>query len=156
MATLNLYVTDDLKGQMTEHELNWSRIASDAITTAINLERTKQVNVEQASIERLRASKQKVMVQREAEGVTLGKQWALEVADYEQLERVAKLAEEALEDDDQSANAARALAAAILGEHANWSEVVEELEPIFGEGHLPRDAEVNGFVAGAAEIFATV
>jgi hypothetical protein len=151
MATVNVYVSDDLKAAMGEHELNWSRLAADAFETAINLERTKAMSIEQGSIERLRVSRVKASDRREAEGVALGKQWAQEQAEYDELERVAKIDTDNLM--DQEGSFTMELAAALLDEsRLSWAEVGDAMETLFGRSD-PSYAEVCGFINGATEVF---
>lgn len=42
MATVNVYVTDDLKARMREHALNWSQIASQAFEAALRTEEAER------------------------------------------------------------------------------------------------------------------
>jgi len=151
MATVNVYVSDELKAAMGEHELNWSRLAADAFETAINLERTKAMSIEQGSIERLRSERAQAIDRREAEGIALGKQWA-QGTSFEQLERVAAIDEDQLTGED--ADAQMTLATALNGDDGrlSWNEVAAELEPIFGRDS-PIYSEVFGFIIGATEIF---
>jgi len=151
MATVNVYVSSELKAAMGEHELNWSRLAADAFETAINLERTKAMNIEAASLERLRASREKAKDRRQAEGIALGKQWAQETADYDQLERVAGIDDDRLVEEADSYR--MELAAAIIEvDRPNWGEVGETLTTIFGRAD-PSFSLVYGFIEGAAEVF---
>ena len=151
MATVNVYVSDELKAAMGEHELNWSRLAASAFETAINLERTKAMNIEAASLERLRASREMATDRRQAEGVALGKQWAQETADYDQLERVAGIDDQLLIEEGGSYRTELAAAILEVGK-PNWREVGETLSPIFGRAD-PSFSLVYGFIEGATEVF---
>ena len=104
-----------------------------------------------AAIERLRASSAKVSERREAEGVALGEQWAQDQAEYDELERVAKINTDNLIDQDGSY--LKELAAAVLDDsNPTWDEVREAMENLF-DGNDPSYAEVCGFINGATEIF---
>jgi len=161
MATVNLYVTDDLKTEMTEQDgLPWSRIASDAFKSAINLERTRtMISTDEASLARLRVSRDSHSEAREAEGFALGKQWAADHADYEQLKAVAALADEPdewWEGEPSAFGWCHPLMDAINGE-GEWDR--QDVEG-FGEKHMGREypgaSTVRGFVQGAAEVFEKV
>lgn len=158
MATVNVYVSDDLKARMTAHDLKWSQIAAAAIETAINLEERKAVNMETAALERLRVSRTSAAEHRYADGVKAGKDWALNRAEFPDIERVARLS------DDQvpwnhavGADAcARELAAAILDDdQPTWEEVATGMERLFGRA-APSTHEVEGFVAGVCEVLDAV
>ena len=123
MATLNVYVTDDLKARMARHSLSWSQIASSAISTAIDIEERKEVDMEQAAIERLRAERETVAQRREADGEARGKIWALS-ADYETLERVAALEDQS--PGDGEGVAVYELAKAMLDDESPSTRDVEE------------------------------
>ena len=153
MATLNVYVTDDLKARMARHSLSWSQIASSAISTAIDIEERKEVDMEQAAIERLRAERETVAQRREADGEARGKIWALS-ADYETLERVAALEDQS--PGDGEGVAVYELAKAMLDDESPSTRDVEEcFEGLIGRGQ-PTDAEARSFITGAATVFAEV
>ncbi|GAB1424245.1 hypothetical protein MASR2M16_14790 [Thauera terpenica] len=98
----------------------------------------------EAGIARLRESKEKSMERLRAEGHELGKAWALNDAEYEQLERVAKL-EESVGGEWMAPGALHWLIEAI-----DESLSADEL---FGTDS-PSDDQVEGFIEGAAEVFA--
>lgn len=107
-------------------------------------------NVE-TSIERLRVSRANVFSRREAEGIALGKQWAQDKAEYDELERVSKMDTANLLDQDGSY--LKEFAAAVLDDdNPSWDETHEAVENLFGRND-PSLAEVRGFIAGATEIF---
>ncbi|ASY70315.1 hypothetical protein SF83666_c29080 [Sinorhizobium fredii CCBAU 83666] len=71
------------------HE-NWSAIARRAFELQLNS--TMKVGAEMdAVIERLRASKQKIEEEQRPVLTEYGREWAMEVAEYDQLTRVAEL-----------------------------------------------------------------
>ena len=150
MPNVNLYVSAELKSAMGEYELPWSRIAAEAFETAINLERTKEVSIEQGSIERLRNERASATERREAEGFARGKLWAQE-AKYVELERVAKIDTDDMMEHDESYR--KVLSMALLdNDPIGWDDVREAMERLFGRGD-PSYAEVCGFIDGAAEFF---
>lgn len=152
MAKLTIYVGDALEARMAGHKdnLNWSNLAQAAFERAIDLEELKGQNVEQASIERLRQSRSSNEERREAEGHAAGKEWALNVADYEELERVAKIDVDIEIDAD---GFAKTLASAFLDDEGpSWSETSETMEALFGRAS-PTIAEVRGFINGATEVY---
>jgi hypothetical protein len=89
MAKMNIYVTDEMKERMDAYELKWSQIASSAFEASMNLEDRKEVNMETASLERLRKSRDQVVDRRHADGVAAGKKWALEHAEFDELAAIA-------------------------------------------------------------------
>ena len=143
MAKVNLSVPDELKAQMDALDLNWSKVARDAFEHAINVEKLKENSMDmEAGIARLRVSKQQNDEREQAEGVVKGKRWAIEDANYEDLERVAKLRECW---DAYSWEAKTAL----------WREL-EECRSSFEDALKERDpseAACEGFIEGAGEIF---
>ena len=154
MATLNVYLADDLKARMSRHSLNWSQIAATAIETAINIEERKEVSMEQAALERLRAQRQTVAQQREADGEAKGKTWALS-ADYETLERVASIDLDAADYSDEGA-IVYVLAAALLDDdRASRREVGDCIRETFGVDKISDDM-ASGFIVGAAAVFGEV
>ena len=153
MATINLYVSEALREQMREHEseLNWSRLASDAFQRAIDLERTRAMNIEQAALQRLKISRESAGDQRRAEGMALGKQWAQETSEFEELERLANIEEWRLVDGDNAHW--KVLATAVTGRSdLNWQEIDWAIQPIFGS-RKPTLDEVSGFIEGATAVF---
>ena len=154
MATLNIYLNDELKARMARHDsINWSQIAASAISTAIDIEERKEVDMDQASIERLRASREIVGHKRGADAEAKGKTWALST-EYEDLERVAALEDQSLGDDDGVV--VYALAKALLGdENPSLLDLRECFEPLFGTHELT-DSQALAFIAGAAAVFAEV
>lgn len=159
MARVNLSVPDNVKLKMDQLEgLNWSAIATEAFQSEIRLQELKMTKPKsnEAGLERLRQSRAASKELREAEGVGLGKEWALEVAEHDELERVAALDVSELDDDSVPG----ALFAAMAGEDTVDRYTYEEqYEAIFGE-RKTTDAELaalcRGAVEGAAQILAEV
>lgn len=105
-----------------------------------------EISVNEPGLERLRKSRASKLDRDEAEGVELGKRWALEAAEFDELERVAKL--------ELSAECDHAieLAAAIFGDDFSHHDASDVLEPIFGT-EVPAEWKVRGFIDGAIEVF---
>lgn len=97
--------------------------------------------LEEAGLARLRGSKQSNAETENAEGVALGKSWALQIADYDELERVAEI-----EIDDETVTSD--LVHAINPDHMDW----EVLEVLF-DTERPSADMVKGFIEGASTVF---
>lgn len=150
MPTMNVYVPDELKAAMEAAEgINWSRVAQAAFARAIEMERIKAVNIEEAKLERLRGSR---VVNEEAEaaaGVAAGKAWALDHATYAELERVAAIDTDDIEDDGWDT----LLADALFGE-GEWNRAdVDDFCDQYLDARHPKAYQVRGFVEGAQEVF---
>lgn len=104
----------------------------------------------ESRIARLRESKEKHVDRMRAQGHKYGKEWALEVAEYDQLERVAKLAE-GLGGEWPASGAMYSLAEAIDESQRDY----QMAEDLF-RTDAPSDDQVEGFIEGAAEVFAEV
>lgn len=148
MARINLSIPDELKEQMDSFaDENWSRVAQDAFVHQVEINRLKGTDMQAASIERLRASKQTSHEREHAEGFALGKEWALNKAEYNDLATVADMRE------------------GIGGQHHALGLAFEVIEAIGEDGrnrmateHIfdtaePSDALVEGFIEGAGEVF---
>lgn len=93
MATLNISLPDELKMRMDATNENWSAIARRAFE--LQLKSTMSIGDDDmnAVIERLRASKQKIEEEQRPVWIEGGRKWAMEAAEYDELERVAQLAD---------------------------------------------------------------
>jgi hypothetical protein len=149
MAQMNLYLPDALKEEMSEFpQVKWSQIAAESFRRAIEMERKMQVNITEAKLARLRVSRAEKLDDDRAAGVAAGKTWALDHADYDELERVASLTDTNVEP--------HTLAAAILDDERPDRQQAEELmERLFGRDH-PSVGEFEGFIEGANEVFEKV
>ena len=154
MARMNISVPDTLYEKMKAFDhLNWSSVAARAFEAQIKMEKSKEVSMEEASFERLRASRDQVGASNEAAGVVAGKVWALRHATYADLERVISLD---LSNVDDPSQAAYLVGAAILGEKPlNERLLGEHMFEVLGR-QKPSVAEINGFIAGAIEVYANV
>lgn len=157
MATLNIYLSDELKRRMEAHDLKWSQIAAGAIETAIKIEELKGVSMEQANLERLRASRAKTAEKEKSVGEEAGKSWALERAEYDELERLYELSQsQGWFDTSGKDNCALAVAVAIMGEERpDWRDINDLMETISGR-KAPSEDFLVGFVEGAGEVFGEV
>ena len=154
MATMNLYLPDALKAEMEQCEgVNWSQVAQEAFRRTVEIEGIKAVNLNQAGIERLRASRESASDRKRAEAVAAGKTWALEVAEFDQLERVAGLDPDEFCGQPSAYGWGDGLVAAVNGDESVQREEIEA----FCEQHLgvdyPDAEQVAGFVEGAIEVF---
>lgn len=122
-----------------EHE-NWSKIANNAFIRYVSILEIKEVDMKEAQLERLRQSRDKHYEKSRAEGIKIGKEWALDCADFEDLERIEEL-------DRRMVN----------GMKPNSMDLYEalemnyELEGIFGIDN-PSDEAIEGFIEGVVEI----
>jgi len=157
MGRINLYIADTLEERMAgfKDRLNWSRIAQVAFEQAIKLEELKGTNMEAGKLERLRQSKMTSEERHEASGFAIGKTWALDSAEYDELERVASIDTD-WGSDDPRASAQYELAKAILDDdRPSPRDCAECLESIFNTEN-PSIAQIEGFIGGATEVYAEV
>jgi hypothetical protein len=149
MARINLSIPDELKDQMDQWpEVNWSKVAQDAFSIQVEIQSLKGKSIQDAGIARLRAQREQNGEKLFAEGVAIGKEWALDRSSYDELERVAKLAE-AIEQDAEID--ALGLARAYCNEDCNRSDTNALMEDLFGREE-PDEALIRGFIEGAAEV----
>ncbi len=106
-----------------------------------------------AGLERLRASRKKVAEINHARGVAAGKQWALERAEYDDLERVANIENRDPRAIDDYLGFVGVVAGAAIGDdHPSGEQINDWVEDTFGPRD-PSDDELMGFVEGAGEVF---
>ncbi len=139
MARMNISIPDDLKTRMDQVDLNWSSVAQEAFTSALEIATLKEqaMNTE-AGISRLRTSKKANFEMEAAKGVAEGKQWALEEAEYEDVERIAGLTDRIEDEGD-----AKEL-------------LIEATTDDYGRGMFDDDISdgyAEGFIKGVAEVF---
>ena len=145
MARVTVYVPDDVKARMDEagEDINWSALAQRAFVEAAlsRAVRKDQSNMDKV-VERLRASKERVMEADHRNGKTAGQRWAKQTAEYDQLERLS----EYLEDNNcEDVDCLRGLLDPD-GDHRR------EFYEWVGRDH-PSENYVIGFVEGAVEVF---
>lgn len=154
---MNLYLPDALKAEMERCEgINWSQVAQEAFRRTVEIEGIKAVNLNQAGIERLRASRKSATNLDRAAGIAAGKTWALEVAEYEELERVAELTAEHFDGQPSAFGWGHALVQAVTGNECVQRDEIET----FCEQHLggayPKADQVAGFIEGATDVFSEI
>ena len=111
MARINLSIPDEVKEQMDSFTSeNWSKVALEAFNTRIKILKLMEVGMDAAGLERLRASKAQNSEREYADGYKQGREWALNVADFDELERVTALTNAEWADDPWIADLASASA----------------------------------------------
>ncbi|WP_374277941.1 hypothetical protein [Azonexus sp.] len=146
MARINLSIPDELKSRMDTLNLNWSAIAQTAFSNAIQTAALKdfsedeQCLVTEVGLLRLRELKAQNVQLQYAEAIQEGRQWALHIAEYEDLRLLARLRDVITE----KGNAAKYF--------NDWDSSCE------GRGgrawvSADNDAWAEGFIKGAGEIF---
>ena len=151
MARINLSIPDEIKAKIDQLKTeNWSKIAQDAFNNHIKILEIKEVNMKEANLERLRQSRDAYFEISHAEAIKKGKEWALN-SEFADIERVAALADENLSDEPTWA-----LTVALgYDESPNQSEILEQMESIFGTRKPSREA-IEGFVDGVVEVMAEI
>lgn len=94
MPRMSIYVPDDMKARMDKagEGANWSAIAQRAFTVELNhLESIKEISSMSDVVERLRASKERLAADHGAQMRDSGKEWAKNVAEYDELKRIADI-----------------------------------------------------------------
>jgi len=164
MARIAVYVPDDLRAEMDKVESlepNWSAIAQEAFRVECQrlLNRKQGASKMQATIERLRAQKTRADDEAKVEGHASGRKWAMELADYPELERLSKWRTDAEKswsegyDPTSEAGLLWDVTCAIFGDDrpaegdmlAFWQRATGYPEP--------SDKMVEAFVEGALEVF---
>jgi hypothetical protein len=153
MARTTIYVPDDLKERMDRanqatEEVNWSQVACRAFEMKLGeLATNKEIRQKQDVIQRLRASKLKSDDSNYKEGLELGRRWAEETAEADDLERLTS---------GEGWNSADELAEFITGDAddhkaAFWKSVGDDLDSL-----LKSRSFLDGFVQGAAGVWCQV
>jgi hypothetical protein len=136
MAAMNISLTDDLRVRMESVSgVTWSQVAAKAFELEVNSRTMGKDNDDMtAAIKRLKASRQKAEQEDRASGLEDGKQWAMEDADWVDLDAIAKMEGNTYDDLQEALS--------------DWcSDINEE---VFGrEGPQASDAYVGGFIEGA-------
>ena len=128
-------------------DVNWSGFAKDAFTSQVQILKLKGNDMHtQAGLERLRSSRNANKERVKAEAFVVGKEWALEDAEYDSLKRVTELNWEKIEDDD---GALKTLSNAIGDDQYLCAEAYQMLR----ENKVCSIEAVEGFVDGATEVF---
>ena len=138
---------------------NLSGIAAVCIEQEVKIQEALQLDPASAGIQRLRKSKASHRQNAHAEGLEAGKFWALDDAEFDELERVASMND--FEDlhriDAEPSDFAHAIARAVLGpaDDPSHSDIVDKAEQLFGEAEV-ETAPVEfyeGFVEGAVNVY---
>ena len=138
---------------------NLSGIAAVCIEQEVKIQEALQLDPASAGIQRLRKSKASHRQNAHAEGLEAGKFWALDDAEFDELERVASMND--FEDlhriDAEPSDFAHAIARAVLGpaDDPSHSDIVDKAEQLFGEAEV-ETAPVEfyeGFVEGALNVY---
>jgi hypothetical protein len=156
MPRVTLYVTDDLKARMDEagKAMNWSAIAQRAFRKAVLTQAVRKAPNMTNVVERLRASKERVEAVSFKFGQDCGGKWAREAAEYDELERVAKVGEIArgiTYNDPGLATLQAAIEPEGVIDQSKWRDFWER----FGDGR-PTDAFARGFIEGATQVYKEV
>ena len=91
MPRVTIYVPDELKARMDrlEDRVNWSAAAQRAFEQALEAERWRNMTDElDRAVARLKQSKQDFDDKEKTRGAKMGREWALNRASYEELERL--------------------------------------------------------------------
>jgi predicted hydrocarbon binding protein len=161
MARLSVYIPDDLKARMDETDANWSSIAQTAFELEIRSHPRGDADVTTAAIERLRASKAKIEQQARPEWINAGREWALNIAEFDELERIASLNAEdkgldlmelLLERGQQAWSFLSAVVEAVHGNKVGADEIEAFAQDVIGKAR-PSKQELSWWLTGAAEVW---
>ncbi len=159
MGRINLYISDALEERMSglKDHVNWSRVAQDAFERAINIESLRaEGKMDEAKLERIRASRDSTEEKRQASGHAAGREWALDRAEFEQLERVVSLDVGSIAGDFGEDALPLWLTSAVTGaESPDPDDVSDYMETFFGTTK-PSRASIDGFIRGATEVYSEV
>ena len=159
MARLNISISDELKDAMDQIDYNWSGAAQVAFTRVLEIELLKKEGKDMdAGLMRLRDIKNADSEREKAKGFADGQNYALEHADYDELENLASWHESI------KANREQDTAVELLN---NWLDIWANERSIFypsasaskASHSSCSDVSVNyafGFYEGAASVFSKV
>ena len=143
MARMNISIPDELKASMDKLSINWSAIAQDSFTHAVEIAKLQESNMElDAGIARLRESKKRNSEREHADGVADGKQWALDCAEYDDLKGCAATLDLA----ENNGDAASYLFGLIQERGLDIDQGAREIE----------DDYALGFLEGAVQVYRQV
>jgi hypothetical protein len=164
MPKVAIYVSDDLKERMDQvekHQPNWSALAQQVFRVECErlVNRKAEAGKMQAAIERLRESKKRYESKETQAGTAAGRQWALERAEYGELERLEAYEElarlESMRRADERWRAADLVARQVMGDE--WTDARDSgrfWELITDSDELPSDEFADAFAAAAVDVFA--
>ena len=110
--------------------------------------------IDRAALKRVRESRAEIEKRNKARGRSAGLHWAQHKAEADELERVAKIPDEAMTD-GQDGTARTLLAYAVSGDdRLGFGGIGDVLESCFGCGpvDLPTSDAIVGFIDGAREV----
>lgn len=159
MARMNISIPDELKTEMDVkgESVNWSRIAQNAFEKEIRtMEARQRVENIEGAVTRLQASKVVAGLDAAEKGKAIGREWAMQDADYVQLKYIG----ESMWDD--VGGDPFWLGKACVSKHENELLDDVELQEVrdFWEIRLgspsPDGEAVYGFLEGVQEVWAEV
>jgi hypothetical protein len=138
MATMNISLPDDLKERMeTVTGVKWSHVAADAFEREVKARTLKGGNM-QAAVERLKASRDAFRDSSRQEGIESGKLWAMDEAEWGELEAICGI--------DETASELEWSDFCVAGDYVDGQIVAGW----FGlDDRLPNPQELEGFIIGA-------
>jgi hypothetical protein len=156
MATMNISLPDELKARMDDdpRQSSWSAVARKAFELELRSAMKLEDNDMTATVERLRASKEKIEQEQRPIWLGMGREWAMKHAEFDELERVTALAEsEGWMSTDDAHEQICTLYEAVHDEAAHDIRDVERFAlKMFERERTPSSSQLDWFVEGAAEI----
>ena len=145
MARMNLSIPDDVKAEMDRlTNVNWSLEATNTFRTIVFRSNTKVIDMTTIKA-RLADSKQRFDTEEREAGEDLGRTWAAEAAEYEDLLRLRGLG-------DNAPDTLAELSMGVSGDDT-FDEFVEAVFGDEGVGLHDNPAFCSGFFAGAKAVF---
>jgi hypothetical protein len=135
--------------------LNLSAVAQEAFTQAVRIEELRKVDMNSMQIERLRNSRKVTDESERARGAADGKTWALDTAEFADLERLVSVDIEELARQIEGDDVAIAIYRAV-DDDDDERYLRAGAEELFGDP-LPQNRNYYaGFIEGATEIYSQV
>ena len=107
-----------------------------------------------AVVERLRASKAKIEERERPEWTKFGREWAMQVAEYDQLKAVSALDLDDFYLDDEAAEAlCKEIYTAVNGEKPGRSELFDFIRQYFGQEFGPSGQQLSWYLRGVKEVW---
>ena len=169
MARTTISIPDDLKRRMdrVKEPVNWSAIAAEAFELKLGeIARKQKEKTMDTVIARLRASKIQGASAFQKEGHVIGIGWAKEHAEFDELQRLARLDADEFFGSDWGGDGAYAAAEVLVFKIAGTDDYDRSAATDFWESLLGDDADaetrlasldfLRGFVEGAVELFEQV
>ena len=152
MARVSIYVPDEMKSRMDEHEtaVNWSSVAQVAFDEEIKKRSWKKGADMDTVVERLRASKLEFEKEQAEGGYDEGVQWAKEHASYPQLMKLAEM------DHDDGFEQYEGELAQALDSALEYESPDSIFDSYIERGSYPSDEYAKAFIQGALEVWKAV